>query len=164
MIGQTLNITVRAELHLADAAQRAAFGERLRVEGKSRGATAIDYFVFTAGLFDPIPAFVVGRARFDNWLVWRARQSAPVIDASRSVRAAHQAHDYAHVDGGLMGAHAGPEAERNEGLAGGTNRIFTMHDASHRLRADGTIVRNLGAVLRVRETVRKAAWKVAQRR
>ena len=39
--------------------------------GRRRGAAALDYFVFTAGLYTT-PPFSIGRACFDNWLVWRA--------------------------------------------------------------------------------------------
>jgi hypothetical protein len=139
---------------------RSALRERALATGTSRGATAIDYFVFTAGLFDPMPPFVVGRARFDNWLVWRARQRGMVVDASAAVVAVHQSHDYGHVPGGQDEAHFGEEAEANFALTGGSRTIFTIHDASHRLTANGSVRRNLGAVFRARETARKAAWKL----
>ena len=136
---------------------------RALAEGASRGATAIDYFVFTAGLFDPVPPFVVGRARFDNWLVWRARERGIVVDASRAVVAVHQRHDYGHVRGGLDEAHFGVEAERNLELAGGKRHLYTIHDASHRLTADRQLRRNLGATGRMRENLRKIAWKLSRR-
>ncbi len=137
---------------------------RARAEGRSRGATAIDYFVFTPGLFDPIPPFAIGRARFDNWLVWRARQRAKVVDATSAVLAVHQRHDYAHIAGGQDEAHFGVEAARNLALAGGKRRLYTIHDASHRLDASLRLRRNLGAAFRLRENARKAAWKLRDRR
>ena len=85
VVGETRDLDIRDELSLGTVSERAALRERALAEGDSRGATAIDYFVFTAGLFDPVPPFVVGRARFDNWLVWRARTRGPVIDATRAV-------------------------------------------------------------------------------
>jgi hypothetical protein len=163
LIGETRDLEIREELRVEDASRRAALRERALAEGRSRGATAIDYFVFTAGLFDPVPAFVVGRARFDNWLVWRARTRGPVVDATRALVPVHQRHDYAHVRGGFQEAHFGSEAVRNEQLAGGRDRIYTILDATHRLRADGSVRRHAGSVLRIRETARKVAWKLAQR-
>lgn len=130
--------------------------------GQRRGAAALDYFVFTAGLFDDVPPFAIGRACFDNWLVWRARQDAIVVDATADVVAAHQRHDYTHVDGGKQEAYYGDEAARNLQLAGGKSRLYTLHDASHVLRG-GRLRRNPGAPLRWRENVRKAGWKLGVR-
>jgi hypothetical protein len=134
-----------------------------RDRGVRRGATAIDYFVFPAGLFDPLPQFVVGRAGYDNWLLWRARQEGPVIDATDAVTAVHQRHDYRHLPGGKDQAYYGPEASRNVEIGGGRSRVYTLHDASHRMHADLSIHRNLGSVLRARETVRKVGWKLGVR-
>lgn len=162
VVGASRDLDLTEELRL-DVDGRAELRRRALAEGRSRGATAIDYFVFTAGLFDPIPPFVVGRARFDNWLVWRARERGPVVDATQAVTPVHQRHDYAHIAGGFEEAHFGIEALRNEELAGGSHRIYTIFDASHRLRADGVVCRHFGSSFRARETVRKAAWKLGQR-
>jgi hypothetical protein len=127
-----------------------------------RGPAAVDWFVFPAGLFDPLPPFVVGRAGFDNWLLWRARRSGRVVDATHDVVAIHQPHAYNHLPGGKQEAYYGAEAGANLGAGGGKSRIYTLHDASHRL-VDGTLRRNLGSILRARETARKAAWKLGRR-
>lgn len=150
LVGQTVDVTE------ADGRDAALAG------GRRRGAAALDYFVFTAGLYDDVPPFAIGRACFDNWLVWRARQDAIVVDATADVVAAHQHHDYAHVDGGKQEAYYGEEAARNLELAGGKSRLYTLHDASHVLR-DGRLRRNPGAPLRWRENVRKAGWKLGVR-
>jgi hypothetical protein len=163
MIGSTIDLAVDKDLALDDALVRSELGRRAREEGSSRGATAIDYFVFTAGLFDPVPRFVVGRARFDNWLVWRARGRGMVLDATQTVLAVHQRHDYGHVLGGFEEAHFGVEADLNLELAGGKRRLYTINDASHRLTADGRIRRHLGSIGRLRENVRKLVWKLGRR-
>jgi hypothetical protein len=163
MVGSTVDLAVDVLLDLGDATVRTDLRRRARVDGVSRGATAIDYFVFTAGLFAPVPQFVVGRSRFDNWLVWRARQRGAVVDATDAVLAVHQRHDYRHVDGGLHEAHFGAEAVHNLELAGGKRHLYTIHDASHRLAADGRIRRNFGSIGRVRENARKVAWKLSNR-
>jgi hypothetical protein len=128
-------------------------------DGKRRGAAAMDWFVFTPGLFDPLPPFAIGRACYDNWLVWQARQVGIAVDATHDVHAIHQAHGYEHVEGGMDEAYYGVEAKRNLELAGGKSRLYTLHDASYVLR-DGKLRRNLGAPLRWRERARKAAWKL----
>jgi hypothetical protein len=163
MVGATRNLVVDTSLDFNDPATHVVLRRRATTEGVSRGPTAIDYFVFTVGLFDPVPAFVVGRARFDNWLVWRGRQRGIVVDATDAVLAIHQRHDYAHLEGGLHEAHFGLEADRNLDLAGGKRRLYTINDASHRLTPDGRLRRNLGGIGRLRENRRKIAWKLGQR-
>ena len=160
VVGETRDLDIREEIGLDTQPERAALRARAIAEGSSRGATAIDYFVFTAGLFDPVPPFVVGRARFDNWLVWKARQSGPVVDATRAVIPVHQRHDYAHVPGGFEEAHFGGEATRNHELAGGSGRIYTIYDASHLLSSRGRVRRHAGSFLRTRERARKTRWKL----
>ena len=160
MVGSTVDLEGITPL---DSAASARLRTRATAEGVARGAAAIDYFVFPAGLFDPMPHFTVGRAGFDNWMIWQARQRGPVIDATEAVVAIHQSHDYAHLEGGKAEAYAGEEAARNIDLAGGRGRMYTLHDASHRMRADGSIVRNYGSILRSRETARKIAWKLGRR-
>jgi hypothetical protein len=132
-------------------------------EGRPRGAAALDWFVFSAGLFGEMPPFAVGRAGYDNWMIWRARQSGIAVDATHDVRAVHQPHGYGHVAGGIDEAYYGEEAARNVELAGGRRRLYTLHDASHVLR-DGELHRNLGAPFRWRENVRKLAWKLGGRK
>jgi hypothetical protein len=150
IVGQTLDV------------DEATSREDALAHGRRRGAAALDYFVFPAGLYPEVPPFAIGRACFDNWLVWRARQDAIVVDVTADVVAAHQRHDYAHVQGGKAEAYYGEEAARNLELAGGKGHLFTLHDASHVLRG-GRLRRNPGAPLRWRENVRKAGWKLGVR-
>jgi hypothetical protein len=157
MIGRTVDLDTVTSSELGDGARLRA---RALAQGVERGAAALDYFVFPAGLFGELPPFLVGRACFDNWLVWRARREGPVIDASRAVLAVHQAHDYAHLAGGMSEAYYGEEAAWNRRLAGGSSRIYTIHDATHKLTRGGGVRRNPGSFLRARETARKAAWKL----
>jgi hypothetical protein len=159
LVGQSRDLAVGdEELAAPDALRRRALSA-----GTARGPTAIDWFVFPAGLFDPMPPFAIGRAAFDNWMIWRARQAGPVIDATAAVVAIHQPHAYGHLGGGKDEAYYGEEAEENRRLAGGRKRIYTLHDASHRLEQDLSWHRNPGSILRVRETARKTAWKLGLR-
>ena len=151
IVGETRDLSLDAR-SLDDA-------EALRVralrEGAPRGAAAIDWFGFSSGLFDPLPPFLVGRATFDNWMLWHARQSGIVVDATRAVVAIHQPHTYEHLAGGRDEAYHGEEATENLRVGGGRHRLYTLHDASHTMRADGRLVRNYRSMLRVRATVRR---------
>jgi hypothetical protein len=163
-VGETREVAVIEALPLDEPEGRVDLRRRALAEGRSRGATAIDYFVYSEGLFGSLPPFVVGRAGFDNWLVWSARAGgAAVVDMTRAVLAVHQSHDYSHVPGGQNEAHFGVEAARNLSLAGGKRQLYTIYDASYRLAGDGRMRRNLAATFRLRENARKASWKVRHR-
>jgi len=128
--------------------------------GKKRGAGAIDWFVFTPGLYDELPPFLVGRPKFDNWLVWRAcEQDALVVDGTRVVHAVHQHHDYSHVTGGFDETRLGDEARRNAALVGSKDRLYTRFDATHVLTPSG-LRPNLGSRFRAKERARKLIYKL----
>src|ERR1035437_7865662 len=92
----------------------------------------IDYFCFSRDLFyKQIPAFVIGRVYWDNWLVWKALDSrVAVIDASSSVVAVHQNHGYSYHSNGQVGVWADELAQRNLALAGGWRHLCTILDAT----------------------------------
>jgi hypothetical protein len=157
IVGESRDLDVEEGARLSDAAARRQLRQRALDRGRLRGYAALDYFVFPQGLFDPMPPFLIGRACFDNWLVWRARERGrPVVDVTRSIVAVHQSHDYSHIPGGLEEAYYGAEARYNEQLAGGRQHIFSLHDATHRLYRSGPPVRYWGSILRTRENVRVA--------
>lgn len=127
---------------------------------RKRGADAIDYFLFSPGVYDEIPPFAVGRTVFDNWLIWKARATgATVVDASSVVRPVHQDHGYAH-QGSLEQLRAGPEAAENRRVAGGgRERMYSRFDATRRLTSRGLFPNPLG-IAHSGETARRAWAKL----
>jgi hypothetical protein len=95
---------------------------------------AIDWFVFSPGVWDPILPFAIGRTAWDIWLMYQAcARGVAVVNATRAVTAIHQNHGYTHVPGGFEEVWKGPEAQRNLALAGDAvyNRLpFNLHDAT----------------------------------
>jgi glycosyltransferase involved in cell wall biosynthesis len=156
MVGESRDLRVEAGASLGDPRYRNELRKRALADGRLRGYAALDYFVFPKGHFGDLPPFLIGRACFDNWLVWRARQRGPVLDATRMVTSVHQSHDYSHVAGGLEEAYYGAEAKHNERLAGGRAYIYSLHDATHRLTRNGNAYRYWGSTFRAREQARKA--------
>lgn len=164
LIGESRDLDVPAGAPTKDHVARFRLQELARERGRLRGYAALDYFVFPRGLFDPVPPFLIGRAGFDNWLVWRARASGhPVVDATRSVVAIHQSHGYSHVQGGRTGAYSGAEALLNRQLAGGKEHLYSLHDATHRLRPVGRPIPYWGSAFRLRERARRARWRLGAR-
>lgn len=120
-----------------------------RLTSDLRSTASAEYFVFPKGLFRAIPRFALGRPGYDLWLLWRARtMQVPVVDATPSVVAVHQEHDYAHVPGGGDARHHGPEATSNRELRGGRFNLDSLRDARYVLR-DGRLRRNPLSVARV---------------
>lgn len=138
MVGRRWDVEIRERLDLTSAHWEAHLRERVLRESTRRPAQWIDYFVFTRGLYGTdIPAFVVGRVCWDNWLVWKALDAqCRVVDASSQILAVHQNHDYGYHPQGKAGVFYGLEAARNYQLAGGWRHLRTIADASHVLCAD----------------------------
>ena len=93
-----------------------------------------DFFLFPRSCYQDIPNFAIGRAGWDNWMIYKARKEKwPVIDCTPSVMIVHQNHDYSHLPGGKS-HHEHPDSYENIRLAGGQAAIrYTILDATHRL-------------------------------
>lgn len=98
---------------------------------------AIDYFVFSRGLFDPIPPFAIGRVEWDQWLLYRARtRGAPLIDATAMVLAVHQNHGAEYL-ARLPRAAFEHEVARNRWLA--LFHRLDLRDATHILTRESLV-------------------------
>lgn len=117
--------------------------EDVRQRGRQRPPQWIDYFVFPRDLFKEVPPFTIGRALFDNWLLWKARSlGAALVDASEVVLATHQNHDYSHHAQGQQGVWDGREARLNLALMGTWRHCYTLAHATHRI-TPSAVKRNL---------------------
>lgn len=94
-----------------------------------------DFFLFPKSCFANLPAFTIGRAGWDNWMIYKARQEKwAVIDGTPSLMIVHQNHDYSHLPGGKP-HYEHPETNENIRLAGREANIrYTIVDATHQLR------------------------------
>ena len=140
LVGESIELDLGTPLAFSDADWSKELREKARTNGIRRSPFAMDYFLFTRGLFETIPPFALGRPRYDNWLIWRARRArAMVIDATGFVCAIHQRHDYSHLVGGKRQAYYGPEAKRNQTLAGRWCylHLYSLIDATHLITAEG---------------------------
>jgi hypothetical protein len=63
--------------------------------GRLHAPCAIDFFCFLRGMYTSVPPLAIGRMKWDNWLVWRARTlGAPIVDVTEAVVVVHQNHGY----------------------------------------------------------------------
>jgi hypothetical protein len=93
-----------------------------------------DFFVFPKNIYTEIPDFTIGRAGWDNWMIYKARKERwLVIDCTPSMMIIHQNHDYSHLPEGKS-HHDHPDSNENIRLAGGQAAIrYTILDSTHRL-------------------------------
>ena len=110
-------------------------------QGNIHRPAGSDFFLFPLSSFLEVPAFTIGRAGWDNWMIYKARkENWAVIDCTPSVMIVHQNHDYSHLPEGKP-HYEHPETNENIRLAGGQANIrFTILDATHQL-TDGKLTR-----------------------
>jgi hypothetical protein len=144
VVGRCWDMDIKAPIAFQKTTWENELGAILAQRPSMRGEWAIDYFVFPRGLYGELPPFALGRAKFDNWLVWKAGDlKVPVVDATPVLTAIHQNHDYSHVAGGKDYTLYGEEAIRNEQYAGGPEHCYGICHATHKFLPGG-IRRNWG--------------------
>lgn len=117
------------------------FIEKTTKRAKLHRAMGSDYFVFPRTIYTDIPPFAVGRAGWDNWMIFHGRvEHLPVIDTSNAITVIHQNHDFAHFADGKKHRHQ-PESFENVDLAGGHYAMYTLYDTDFQM-VDGKVVRS----------------------
>jgi hypothetical protein len=116
-------------------------GKSVRKQNQLHRPAGSDFFLFPKSCYTDIPHFTIGRAGWDNWMIYKARQENwLVIDCTPSVMIVHQNHDYSHLPGGKS-HYDHPDTTENIRLAGGHASIrYTILDSTHQL-VDGNLAR-----------------------
>jgi len=118
-------------------------GLRSKVNGQGQlhRPAGSDFFLFPRSCYADIPTFTIGRAGWDNWMIYKARkENWAVIDCTPSVMIVHQNHDYSHLPGAKP-HYEHPDTNVNISLAGGQANVrYTILDSTHQL-ADGKLTR-----------------------
>jgi len=130
-------------------------------QGSLHRPAGSDFFLFPLSTFDEVPNFTIGRAGWDNWMIYKARKEKwPVIDCTPSIMIVHQNHDYSHLPDGKP-HYEHPDTNENIRLAGGQANIrYTILDATHQLTADGKLVRPKMTYLRLMRRVELILRKI----
>ena len=133
LLSRRWDLDVPETLDFADGWQ-----QRLRETAITRGSlhrpTGSDIFLFPRDCYADVPDFAIGRAGWDNWMIYKARREGwPVVDGTASVTVVHQAHDYRHLPGGRP-HYQHPDTKVNSQLAGGPAATrYTILDATDAL-------------------------------
>jgi hypothetical protein len=152
MAGRRWDVDVTAPIDFDDREWERHIEELAVKTNRQRPPQWIDYFVFSRGLYSgQVPAFVIGRPGWDNWLLWYPLSlGVPVLDASEVVRAVHQNHDYGYHPEGEKGVWEGEEAQEN----------YRLHNGKFATLANATYVLTAGCIRRNH----KAKWIEARQR
>jgi hypothetical protein len=117
-VGQRRDLEWGEPIDFTQSCWDEALRRQVRAQGRPHDPLAMDFFAFRRGAVGPLPAFVVGRPAWDNYLIKHLlSRHIPIVDLSPVVAPIHQNHDYAHVPHSKGFAWEGPEADRNRRLA-----------------------------------------------
>lgn len=132
IIGKRIDLEVNEEIKLNYSPNLRKLKARAKSEGVLHNAAGIDYFIHQKNLWPKIPPMGIARARWDNWLVFEALQSkASVVNATSTITAIHQNHDYLHLPQGLKSKKFQDELKINIKLAG--SNLATIDNSTHLL-------------------------------
>ncbi len=137
LAGQRWDLGVTTPIDFGDG-----WSEKLKQDTLSRGKlhelSGSDYFLFPPKVYKSIPNFTIGRAGWDNWMIYHAvKQPWPAVNASSSIMVVHQDHNYAHLPGGVA-HYKVDETFENVDLAGGYKHMYTLIEMDNVL-IDGKI-------------------------
>ncbi len=115
--------------------------ESVRRQNQLHRPAGSDFFLFPKNCYQDVPNFTIGRAGWDNWMIYKARaENWAAVDCTPSVMIVHQNHDYSHLPEGKP-HYEHPETNENIRLAGGQANVrYTILDATHQL-VDGKLLR-----------------------
>lgn len=132
IVGQRWDLDIRERLDFSTGWEE-RLKQRIQMDGRLHPQGGSDYFIFPRSCFKKIPDFAIGRAGWDNWMIYEARrQGWSVINATQSICIVHQDHDYAHLPDGQPHYRL-PESAENIRLSGGSRTILNLMDADRRL-------------------------------
>ncbi len=134
--GQRWNLNIKQNINF-----KKEWDSHLKYQSQNMGKLdqpgALDYFVFPKSIDFKMPSFAVGRGAWDNWLIYKAKLlKIPVIDATETITAIHQNHDYSHA-GGYNAVWYGKEREKNLRLVHQKRRPFNLLNADYKLTQYG---------------------------
>ena len=140
LLSQRWDYDIEASIDFANGWE-SRLRESVRKQNQLHRPAGSDFFLFPKSCYQDIPNFAIGRAGWDNWMIYKARkENWAVIDCTPSVTIVHQNHDYSHLPEGKP-HYEHPETNENIRLAGGQANVrYTILDATHQL-ADGKLVR-----------------------
>ena len=118
----------------------------------THGSTGIDYFGFVRGMWEELPPVFMGRAGCDQSLLhFILKSHIPIIDATLSVIAVHQFHDYQHLVGGVQEVFNGNDRRLMNNAHKLHHSTPSIADANYRFMENGEIAENKSRTSKLRQ-------------
>jgi len=100
MVGQRWDVPIPGYIDFSDPKWEILLHWEVLMQGELHPPGGKDYFIFTGPLPFRLWPMFVGRPKWDDMLLYLAKQhQMPTVDLTRAVAAIHQEHDYNHVPG-----------------------------------------------------------------
>lgn len=95
VLGQRTDIDINEAWNFDVLDWESGLKSLLAQKGTLHAPCGIDFFCFLRGMYTDVPPLAIGRMKWDNWLVWRARvQGVPIVDVTEALVVIHQNHGY----------------------------------------------------------------------
>jgi len=132
--------------------------------GEQGSLSEIDYFIFQKGSLNDMPPFAVGRAGWDNWMIYHYKQELnfPVIDATDYLVALHQNHDYGHIKMGTGKKYEGAESDYNRKLIGKWSKFYSIIDADYQFTSSGDLERSPLTLKKIQDSIMRNYNRMAE--
>ncbi len=135
IVGQRWDMEMRERVN-NDPALGDMLYQKIREHGRLHPQGGSDYFIFPRECFQVIPSFAIGRAGWDNWMIyWARHQGYALVDGTGTINIIHQNHDYRHLPDGQPHYRI-PETYENVRLAGGRRTILNLKDTQWDIRGE----------------------------
>jgi hypothetical protein len=139
LVGRRWNLDITEEINFTEGWQN-RLQNQVKENGIIQRPTGSDYFIYPRTVLKTTPKFVVGRAGWDNWMIYHGvTQPWPIIETTETIMGVHQNHDYSHLPEGQR-HYKLPESFENIRLAGGHKHIYTLHEVN-KMYSSGKIKR-----------------------
>ena len=140
LVGQRWDLDVTEPL-VFESSWDEALRQRAQQLAKLHPPAGSDYFIFPREAYHEMPKFAIGRAGWDNWMIYHARRKGwATVDVTQGIFIIHQNHDYSHLPNGQP-HYKLPETFENIRLAGGRMiSRFLLTDCSEQIEK-GQIIR-----------------------
>jgi hypothetical protein len=132
LLGRRFDLDINAPIDFS-AGWDAHLHKEISRHGRLHTMGGSDYFIFPRNLYGSIPKFAIGRAGWDNWMIYHAiSRNWLAVDATPSLPVVHQNHDYAHLTDAPTHQRV-PETFSNAELGGGMRNMYMLLDLQYRL-------------------------------
>jgi len=135
IVGQRWDINFQEAIQQGDQLS-SWLQQKIKDQGVLHPQGGSDYFIYPRTCFTTMPKFAIGRAGWDNWMIYQARnEKLALVDGTGAINIIHQQHDYRHLPGGQP-HYRTTETYENVRLAGGKRTIFDLKDTCWQLKED----------------------------